>query len=39
MSYWENENAAKQIRNDAELDAEFNDGVKVNIKNVFLNFI
>ena len=39
MSYWENENAAKQIRNDAELDAEFNDGVKVNIKNVKLNLI
>lgn len=37
MSYWENENAAKQIRNDAELDAEFNDGiVKLEISHNFL---
>ena len=31
MSFWKNKNAAEQIRLDAELDTEFNDGV-------FLNF-
>ena len=38
MSYWKSENAAEQIRNDAKLDAELNDGVRVNIKNFEFNF-
>jgi len=34
MSFWENENAAKQIRSDAEFDTVFKNGVLDGFENV-----
>lgn len=39
MSFWENENAAKQIRSDAEFDTVFKNGVLDGFENVQLKLI